>query len=50
MYNGTAIYCLWPPSYSVSSFNDQTKLAMLGFPLGQNSNALHLRKEALVQI
>ena len=43
-------FIVYGPPYSVSSFTDPTKLAVLDFPLGQCSNALHLTKEALVQI
>ena len=43
-------FIVYGPPYSDSSFTDPTKLAVLSFPLGQCSNALHLRKEALVQI
>jgi len=43
-------FIVYGSPYSVSSFIDPTKLAVLGFPIGQRSNALHLRKEVLVQI
>lgn len=43
-------FIVYSPPYSVSSFTDPTKLAVLGFSLGQCLNALHLRKKALVPI